>query len=89
LHPLRSRTGFRSYHQPQRFRRLGKFATVSTEDLGKAAGAICGHTGTTDVIDALVAVTALRLHALVVTNDPDDLQHLASSLHSKLAIFTV
>jgi hypothetical protein len=63
--------------------------TPDTEDLGKAAGAICGRTGTTDVIDALVVVTALRLHALVVTSDPDDLQHLASSLHSKLAIFTV
>ncbi len=60
-----------------------------TEDLGKAAGAICGRTGTSDVIDALVVATALRLHALVVTSDPDDLQHLASSLHSKLAIFTV
>jgi hypothetical protein len=63
--------------------------TPATEDLGKAADAICGHTGTTDVIDALVVVTTLRLHALVVTSDPDDLQHLASSLHSKLAIFTV
>ncbi len=60
-----------------------------TEDLGKAAGAICGRTGTSDVIDALVVVTALRLHALVVTSDPDDLQHLASSLHSKLALYTV
>ncbi|MGH3811846.1 MAG: PIN domain-containing protein [Pseudonocardiaceae bacterium] len=63
--------------------------TPDTEDLGKAAGAICGRTGTSDVIDALVVATALRLHALVVTSDPDDLQHLASSLHSKLAIFTV
>ncbi|MGH3999848.1 MAG: PIN domain-containing protein [Pseudonocardiaceae bacterium] len=60
-----------------------------TEELGKAAGVICGRTGTSDVIDALVVATALRLHSLVVTSDPDDLQHLASSLHSKLAIFTV
>lgn len=63
--------------------------TPDTEDLGKAAGAICGRTGTSDVIDALVVVTALHLHALVVTSDPDDLQHLASGLHSKLAIYTV
>lgn len=40
-------------------------------------------------IDALVVVTALRQHALAVTSDPDDLQHLASSLHGKLAIYTV
>ena len=63
--------------------------TPDTEDLGKAAGTICGRAGTSDVIDALVVVTALRQHALVVTSDPDDLQHLASSLHSKLAIYTV
>ncbi|MGQ0774751.1 MAG: PIN domain-containing protein [Pseudonocardiales bacterium] len=60
-----------------------------TEELGKAAGAICGRAGSSDVIDALVVVTALRLDALVVTSDPDDLQHLASSLHSKLALYTV
>ncbi|MGH3899782.1 MAG: PIN domain-containing protein [Pseudonocardiaceae bacterium] len=63
--------------------------TPDTEDLGKAAGAICGRTGTSDVIDALVVVTALRQHALVVTSDPDDLLHLASSLHNKLAIYIV
>lgn len=63
--------------------------TPDSEDLGKAAGTICGRAGTSDVIDALVVVTALRLSALVVTSDPDDLQHLASHLHSKLAIFTV
>jgi hypothetical protein len=63
--------------------------TPDTEDLGKAAGAICGYTGTSDVIDALVVVTALRLRALVVTSDPDDLQQLAAGLHSKLALYTV
>ncbi len=67
----------------------GCLVTPDTEDLGKAAGTICGRSGTSDVIDALVVATALRLQALVVTSDPDDLQHLASSLHSKLTIFTV
>lgn len=60
-----------------------------TEELGKAAGAICGRAGTSDVIDGLVVATALRLDALVVTSDPQDLQYLASSLHSKLALYTV
>ncbi|MGH3982928.1 MAG: hypothetical protein ACRDST_09675 [Pseudonocardiaceae bacterium] len=63
--------------------------TSVTEDLGKAAGALCGRTGTSDVIDGLVVVTTKRQRALVVTSDPDDLQHLASSLHSKLALVTV
>lgn len=63
--------------------------TPDTEELGKATGAICGRTGTSDVIDALVVVTALRLHALVVTSDPDDLQQLASGLHSKLTLYTL
>lgn len=67
----------------------GCLVTPDTEDLGKAAGALCGRTGTSDVVDGLVVVTALRQGALVVTSDPDDLQHLASSLHSKLTLVTV
>jgi hypothetical protein len=67
----------------------GCLVTPDTEDLGKAAGALCGRTGTSDVVAGLVVVTALRQRALVVTSDPDDLQHLASSLHRKLAIVTV
>ena len=63
--------------------------TPDTEDLGKAAGALCGRAGTSDVVDGLVVITALRRDALVVTSDPDDLQHLASSLHGKLALHTV
>jgi predicted nucleic acid-binding protein len=63
--------------------------TPDTEDLGKAAGALCGRAGTSDVVDGLVVITALRRDALVVTSDPDDLQHLASSLHGKLALYTV
>lgn len=46
---------------------------------GKAAGAICGRAGTSDVVDGLV----------VVTSDLDDLQHLPSNLRSKLAQYAV
>jgi hypothetical protein len=63
--------------------------TPDTEELGKAAGVLCGRAGTSDVIDALVVVTALRLDTLVVTSDPADLEHLASTLHSKLALYPV
>lgn len=63
--------------------------TPDTEELGKAAGAICGRASTSDVIDGLVVVTALRRDALVVTSDPQYLQHLASSLHSMLTVHVV
>jgi hypothetical protein len=63
--------------------------TPATEELGKAAGVICGLAGTSDVIDALVVVTALRRNALVVTSDPADLERLASTLHSTLALYIV
>jgi len=46
------------------------------ESTAKAAGALCGRAGTSDVIDASV-VLAARLHkAVVVTSDPDDLRRL-------------
>lgn len=42
----------------------------------RAAGQLCGRSGTKDVIDASVVVTA-RTHRLpVVTSDPDDLRRL-------------
>lgn len=59
-----------------------------TEELGRAAGAVCGRARTSDVIDALVVVIALRLDALVAISDPEDLEHLASSLHTPLALHT-
>lgn len=40
-------------------------------------------------VSGWLARAALRLDALVVTSDPQDLQHLAASLHSKLARYAV
>ncbi|MGH9098822.1 MAG: PIN domain-containing protein [Acidimicrobiales bacterium] len=42
----------------------------------KAAGTLCGLTGTSDVIDAGVALLARRHGATVVTSDPEDLRRL-------------
>lgn len=42
----------------------------------KAAGALCGLTGTSDVIDASVGLLARRHGASVVTSDPEDLRRL-------------
>jgi hypothetical protein len=44
--------------------------------LAEAAGVLCGRAGTTDVIDASVALIARRERAVVVTSDPDDLRSL-------------
>lgn len=44
--------------------------------MAEAAGVLCGRRQTADVIDASVVLTARREHAVVVTSDVDDLQHL-------------
>jgi predicted nucleic acid-binding protein len=53
---------------------------------GRAAGRACAAAGTSDVVDALVVITATQLGAPVVTSDPDDLAHLAASLGATLAL---
>lgn len=52
--------------------------------LARAAGLLCGRSGTADIVDASVAVTvaglARREAVAVVTSDPDDIRHLLSVL---------
>ncbi|HVQ96605.1 MAG TPA: hypothetical protein VMU51_36655 [Mycobacteriales bacterium] len=60
------------------------------ESIGRAAGAACGVARARDVVDAIVVVTAIALGgALVVTSDPDDLNHLAGALDVKLPLYPV
>jgi len=50
---------------------------VSLDDRqARAAGQLCGLAGTTDVVDASVAVVAWDRRARVITSDPDDLRRL-------------
>jgi|SRR5690606_4935403 len=49
------------------------------EGLSRAAGELCGATGTADVIDASVVLVARRQRDLIVTGDPADLQRLDPS----------
>lgn len=44
--------------------------------LAEAVGVLCGRTGTSDVIDASVVLTARRERAVVVTSDVGDLRRL-------------
>ncbi|MGH3898133.1 MAG: hypothetical protein ACRDTA_07730 [Pseudonocardiaceae bacterium] len=56
------------------------------ERTGQAAGVACGRAQTSDVVDAVVVVTAVRLAAPVVTDDPKDLRRLADSLGAPLVL---
>jgi hypothetical protein len=44
--------------------------------LARAAGQLCGATGTSDVIDASVVLVARLVDGVTVTSDIDDLQRL-------------
>jgi predicted nucleic acid-binding protein len=46
----------------------------------RAAGALCGLAGTSDVVDASVIIAAREHKAPVVTGDPDDLTALDPSV---------
>lgn len=53
---------------------------VFDEQVAKAAGTLCGRTGTSDIVDASVVLSA-RLHrAVVLTSDPDDLRRIDPGL---------
>ncbi len=51
-----------------------------TRVLAEASGVLCGKTGTSDVIDASVALTARLERAVVVTSDATDLKRLDPAL---------
>jgi hypothetical protein len=43
---------------------------------GQATGALCGESGTSDVVDASVVLLARRHDAVIVTSDPEDLKQI-------------
>lgn len=71
--------------------RLLKGCDILPDDqrIGRAAGVVYKASGTADVVDAIVVVTAVQHQASVVTSDPGDLSHLAASIGVKLHLFTV
>jgi predicted nucleic acid-binding protein len=54
---------------------------------GRAAGVACAASGTSDVVDAIVIVTAVQHQAPVVTSDPGDLARIADSVGVKILIY--
>lgn len=57
-------------------------ATVEPLDLeaAKVVGVVCADAGTSDVVDASVAIAGLVHRAVVLSSDPDDLLALAPGL---------
>lgn len=59
----------------------GAVETVILDDFGaRAAGQLCGVTGTSDVIDATVVLCARAREHRIVTSDPDDMRRLDPEL---------
>ena len=64
-----------------RFVRSGSVEVVAlTEAQAKAAGTLCGLSGTRDVVDASVVVCARERNCPVITGDPKDLRALDAEL---------
>ena len=77
----------RSPRQAQLRRFLRGCETVAFEPAqAHAVGALLARAGTTDVVDAHVAVTAARNGALVITSDPDDFRSLAMHVRPRITI---
>jgi len=76
--------GWRGTPRQARLARVLRLENVNVAALGeaeaKAAGVLCGRTGTTDVIDASVVITARLSRKAVVTSDADDLRRLDPEL---------
>jgi predicted nucleic acid-binding protein len=61
--------------------------TPDDERTGRAAGVACAAAGTTDVVDAIVVVFAVRHQAPIVTSDRGDLSRIADAIGVKIEFF--
>jgi hypothetical protein len=75
---------WRSGRLQARLARLFAAPIVEIEPLddarARAAGQLCGVTGTQDVIDASVVLCARTRRLAIMTSDPDDLRRLDASI---------
>jgi len=58
------------------------------ERTGRAAGLACALSGTADVVDAIVVVTAVRYQSSVVTSDHGDLTRIADAVGVKIRFYS-
>ena len=68
---------------------LGCEITALTSEAARAAGYLLGRAGSSDVVDAVVAHTAARLHADVVTGDHADIAHLLGAAEAEVRIIDI
>lgn len=80
----------RSAEQVQ-LRRLLRGCEVAalTGEAAHAAGYLLGRASTSDVVDAVVAYTAARLHADVVTGDHADIARLLDAVGADVRIIDI
>ena len=70
-----------SARQARLSRALAGCEVASFDDVARAAGVLCGQAGTSDVVDASVAVVAASSGAdRLYTSDPAHLRHLLQTL---------
>jgi hypothetical protein len=74
------RDGSRQALLARALRNPGIVAAPLNHDDAKRVGELLRASGTTDVVDAHVAVLAGRLRAPVITSDPDDITNLDNHL---------
>ena len=73
-----------SARQARLSRALAGCEIASFDDVARAAGEWCGRAGTSDVVDASVAVVAASSGASrLYTSDPADLRHLLQTLGAR------
>jgi hypothetical protein len=60
-----------------------------TEHQARAAGAALAASGSSDLIDAAVVITALGRDDMIVTSDPDDLRRIGAAIGRDLAVHVV
>jgi hypothetical protein len=68
---------------------LGCRVEPLTEAGARAAGVALAKSGSSDLVDAVVVVTALTRDDLVVTSDPDDLTLIALAVGGTLRLHVV
>lgn len=59
------------------------------ENAAREVGRLLAASGTSDVVDAAVVVSAASGGHRVVTGDPQDLEHLAAALGVRLAVLAI
>lgn len=64
-------------------------AVPFTEERAEEVGRLLARSGTADVIDAAVIVSAIEHRAAVLTSDPGDLRKLADAAGHRVQLITV